>query len=225
MSTSADFWTSRKAGVKAEAEADRLALDAELQKAELEALDEKSDEEILLELNLPDPDKLQAGDDFSAFMAKTVPDRLRRRALRKLWLSNPALANVDGLVDYGEDFTDSATVIENMQTAYQVGKGMLKHVIEMTKSESEDEYEVPDAPVGTEIFSANALDNASEAEEPAPKSRENGSAGSCSILAANKAHRELEENLDKTDAPTPRRRMQFAFETATGGQEVSTRDG
>jgi len=27
------------------------------------------------------------------------------------------------LVDYGEDFTDAATVVENMQTIYKVGKG------------------------------------------------------------------------------------------------------
>ena len=71
-------------------------------------------------------------------MSKTVPDRLRRRALRCLWLANPALANLDGLIDYGEDFTDSATVIENMQTAYQVGKGMTEHVLEMAR-QAEDQ--------------------------------------------------------------------------------------
>ena len=37
------------------------------------------------------------GDDFSGFMARNVPDHLRRRALRKLWVSNPVLANLDGL--------------------------------------------------------------------------------------------------------------------------------
>ena len=43
------------------------------------------------------------------------------------------------LVDYGEDFTDSATVIENLQTTYQVGKGMLKHVEEMARQAAERE--------------------------------------------------------------------------------------
>ena len=99
---------------------------------------EKTDEELLLELDLPNPDEMKMGDDFSAFMSKTVPDRLRRRALRCLWLANPALANLDGLIDYGEDFTDSATVIENMQTAYQVGKGMTEHVLEMAR-QAEDQ--------------------------------------------------------------------------------------
>jgi hypothetical protein len=61
-------------------------------------------------------------------MAKSIPQRLRQRALRKFWTLNPILANVDGLVDYGEDFTDAATVIENLASTYQVGKGMLAHI-------------------------------------------------------------------------------------------------
>ena len=92
--------------------------------AEAPEVDERSDEEILVELGLPDPDGLTLGDDVTGFMSKAVPDRLRRRALRQLWRTNPILANVDGLVEYGEDYTDSAMVVENMQTLYQVGKGM-----------------------------------------------------------------------------------------------------
>ena len=95
-----------------------------------EALAGKSDQEILQELGLPDPDELTDGDDFKRFMASAVPARLRNRALRRLWLTNPVLANLDELVDYGEDYTDAATVVENLQTAYQVGKGWLKDKID-----------------------------------------------------------------------------------------------
>lgn len=79
---------------------------------------------------LPDPDSLEAGSDFKPFMAKGVPADLKRRALRRLWRSNPVLANVDGLLEYGEDFTDAATVVENLQTAYRVGKGFLRDIEE-----------------------------------------------------------------------------------------------
>ncbi len=137
MSRADTFWARRKAGVAAEAEAEQAALDAQVEADAQAVLEEKTDAEILEELDLPDPDTLGLGDDFSVFMSKAVPDRLRRRALRTLWRSNPVLANVDMLVDYGEDFTDSATVIENMQTAYQVGKGMLKHVEEMARQAEE----------------------------------------------------------------------------------------
>lgn len=128
-----DFWARRKAGVTAEAEA-KVAQDvAEQNSTELAKMAAKDDAEIVAELELPDPDTFQIGDDVSGFMSKVVPDRLRRRVLRRLWRLNPILANVDGLVDYGEDFTDAACVIENMQTTYQVGKGMLYHVQEMER--------------------------------------------------------------------------------------------
>ena len=87
--------------------------------------DTRTDAEILAEYGLPHPDDLEPGDDIRGFLKAAIPDRLRRAALRKLWRSNPVLANLDGLVDYGDDFTDAATVIENLQTVYQVGKGML----------------------------------------------------------------------------------------------------
>ena len=128
-----NFWSDRKARVLAEEQAEEHAAVAEIEATELAAQEAKSDEALLEELGLPDPDELKLGDDVKGFMSKAVPDRLRRRALRQLWRLNPVLANVDGLVDYGEDFTDSAIVIENLQTAYQVGKGMLMHVQEMAR--------------------------------------------------------------------------------------------
>ena len=91
---------------------------------ELEAqLSTEEEAEALRKLDLPTPESLQAGDDFSAFLKKEVPGQIRRRALRLLWRSNPILANVDGLVDYGEDYTDAATVVENLKTAFVVGHG------------------------------------------------------------------------------------------------------
>ena len=103
---------------------------------------EKTDAEVMLELGLPEPDTMKAGDDFSAFMARAVPQRLRDRALRRLWVSDPVLANLDGLVDYAEDYTDAATVVADMQTAYKVGRGYLD---EVKKFAGETEAEVAEA--------------------------------------------------------------------------------
>lgn len=75
---------------------------------------------------LPDLESLGPGSDFRPFMQQGVPAELRRAALRKLWRSRPGLANLDGLVDYGEDFTDAARAVPALQTAYQVGRGFLK---------------------------------------------------------------------------------------------------
>ncbi|WP_281953735.1 DUF3306 domain-containing protein [Pseudophaeobacter arcticus] len=123
-----DFWSRRQAAVAAEAEAEQRAVVAAQSAAREAELAEQSDDEILASLDLPAPESLKDGDDFKIFLTDQIPARIKTRALRHLWRANPVLACVDGLVDYGEDFTDAACVIEGMQTAYQVGKGMTKHV-------------------------------------------------------------------------------------------------
>lgn len=120
--------------------------------------DDRSDDEILADLGLPHPEELKPGDDVTGFMAKTVPDRLRRMALRQLWRSNPVLANVDGLVEYGEDYTDGALVVENLQTLYQVGKGMFV----------EDPPDAPEEEVETAEDAALAEEAADAPEEDDP---------------------------------------------------------
>jgi hypothetical protein len=128
--TRKDFWSRRKEAVR-KAEAAEEAREQEQLKAEqLAALEEKSDEDILEELGLPEPESLGKDDDFTRFLSRTVPERLRRRALRRLWLTNPVLANLDGLNDYEEDYTDAATAGQLVRTAYQVGRGFLKSVTE-----------------------------------------------------------------------------------------------
>jgi len=202
LTGAADFWSRRKAQVAAEDAAEARAAEA----AQDAALAEKSDAEICEELGLPDPDTLEAGGDFRAFMDKAVPERLRRRALRRLWLSNPALANLDGMVDYGEDFTDSACVIEGMQTAYQVGKGMFAHVQEMARqAEAEAAAEFgDDAPEPMALAAAEAeAETSHEAEaEAAPE---------VATAPQEAAPAEAED-----DAPLPRRRMRFAFADTAG---------
>ena len=135
--------------------------------------DDRSEAEVLRQLDLPDPDSLQPGDDFSVFMKSAVPEAIRRRALRKLWLSNPVLANLDELVDYGEDFTDAATVVENLQTAYQVGKGMLRHVMEGDEAEAEAET-LPDETPGDEPADDVPVVAAAEPEEETPTDARHG---------------------------------------------------
>ena len=46
-----------------------------------------------------------------------MPEFIRRKALSKLWLSSPILANIDGLNDYDEDFTVAGSLVETLQSA------------------------------------------------------------------------------------------------------------
>jgi len=75
--------------------------------------------------DLPDIDSLDADSDFTVFMDKGVPEAVTRRALRRLWRLDPVFGHLDGLNDYDLDYTDAATVVENLKTIYQVGKGMV----------------------------------------------------------------------------------------------------
>ena len=169
-------WASRKAAVQAEAEALAKAEQAAVVAEQHAVLAEKPEAEVLAELDLPNPDEMQAGDDFSAFMKETVPAALRNRALKRLWTSNPMLANVDMLVDYGEDFTAAADPVGVVKTIYRVGKGMLPDVEEDAEEDAVPVVaEVEDAPDDmVEVIAPAPEDTLSEPEAPitlAPRRR------------------------------------------------------
>ena len=89
-----------------------------------------SDNELLEKYELPDPNDINEEAGLNPFFDGKTPERLRQMALRRLWRINPFFGVVDDMVEYGEDYTDAATVIDGMQTAYQAGKGYLKKAIE-----------------------------------------------------------------------------------------------
>ncbi|WP_212525509.1 DUF3306 domain-containing protein [Actibacterium sp. MT2.3-13A] len=203
-----DFWSRRRAAVRAEEEAEAETLRAaeqalaEEERARAEA--EKTDAELLEELGLPDPDTLRPGDDFAAFMQRAVPERLRRRALRKLWTSNPVLANLDGLVDHGEDFTDAATVTPDLRTAYEVGRGMYEHVRSLAAQALEGAQEEAAAAPDEAAPEAPEAETVEAAAEPAaPRLRE--------VAEYETAVEDMSEAAEP--APLPRRHMRFAFDS------------
>lgn len=155
-------WSRRREAVAAEAQTlERAKDDAVIAERHAE-LAEKTEEDVLAELDLPNPDEMLAGDDFSVFMKATVPNALRNRALRTLWRSNPVLANVDMLVDYGEDFTGKGDVIGAIKTAYQVGKGYLTE-------EKEPEEAAPVSEPEPETIEVAPEPAPEKAELPAPE--------------------------------------------------------
>jgi hypothetical protein len=93
-------------------------------------------------------------------MRKGVPPELRKRALQKLWRSNPTLANLDGLVEYGGDYTKIGTAKQVVRTAYQVGRGMLER---LEPRVAEDQHATAAA-----AAAAASADDAERASEPQP---------------------------------------------------------
>ncbi|MEM6887930.1 MAG: DUF3306 domain-containing protein [Pseudomonadota bacterium] len=140
------FWERRRAAVKAEEAAEERAVQAEAAAVEASELAAMDDAAALEKLGLPNPETLGPGDDFTGFMRAGVPERFRRVALRKLWRSNPVLANIDGLNEYDDDYRREA-LGQIVKTAYQVGKGMMAHVDAMArKAEAEAEISEHDGP-------------------------------------------------------------------------------
>ena len=129
-------WSARKTQ---NARAEGILIDDPEPQIEADAAraDQKSDEEAALtdielldKYELPDPNDITEEAVLDRFFDGKIPERLRQMALRRLWRINPLFGIVDEMVEYGEDYTDAATVIDGMQTAYLAGKGYLNKVIE-----------------------------------------------------------------------------------------------
>ena len=73
---------------------------------------------------LPSIETLGKDSDYTPFMRSDVPDAVRNAALRKLWLSDPVFANLDGLVDYAEDFRAGFALRGTVATVYRILEGM-----------------------------------------------------------------------------------------------------
>jgi hypothetical protein len=87
--------------------------------------------------DLPDIEGLDASSDFTAFMRPGVPAHLRAQALRKLWRSDPIFSKLDGLVEYGEDYTIASWPKGAIKTAYQIGRGFVNELEKLEDDKAE----------------------------------------------------------------------------------------
>lgn len=127
-----------------------------------------SDHELLEKYELPDPETVEDEAGLNRFFDRDMPERLRSLALRRVWRLNPLFRFADEMVEYGEDYTDAATVIEGMQTAYQVGKGYLTKAKEAIENGSIDD----------DSDSENGFDNKSKLDSEENDDKQHGNNGS-----------------------------------------------
>jgi hypothetical protein len=135
-------WSDRKnqiakgGDVPDEGPAPEIAEDSIIEDEEDAAL---TDAELLEKYDLPDPEVVTEESGLEQFLnGRGLPGRVRQMALRRLWRLNPLFGVVDDMVEYGEDYTDAATVIEGMKTAYTVGRGYAKEVVEPEETEANE---------------------------------------------------------------------------------------
>ena len=143
-------WSRRKAAAKTTETIEDIQTAKEIeapQDGTLPAGSETDEVETFDVKSLPDIESLGPSSDFSVFMQAGVPPALKTQALRKLWRVKSNLANLDGLIDYGEDLTGSFKVTQHLQTAYEVGRGFLK---DKPEDDSQQEHAAEDGGVETE---------------------------------------------------------------------------
>lgn len=135
-----DRWARRKEAVAKETEAEKEAVSQDVTEDELEA--------NRLAAEAVDLDSLGPDSDLGVFLKKGVPELLKNQAMRTVWRSDPVFANLDELVDYGEDFGAKSLIMETFQSAWKVGEGYLKQAEETLEKVEEmvAEVEGDDAP-------------------------------------------------------------------------------
>ncbi len=120
-----------------------------------------------LDHTLPDPETLEAGSDFSAFMAPGVSGPLRRQALKRLWATGNYNVR-DGLDDYDADYNQ---LLKPMSSGLASNLRRWTHKVEEAVDKSlngaEPEPQKERAADGQTSEQANAVE-----EEPSTSSSE-----------------------------------------------------
>ncbi|BDY06994.1 DUF3306 domain-containing protein [Ferrimonas sp. YFM] len=132
-------WQQRLTKVKEEQEEERLAEEqaAEELAAKEQALAKEAEEAVDGEAEeaeasseeeaeaLPDPDAIEEGGSFAAFLKEGVDPTKKRDALRALW-SQPQYNITDGMAEYALDYSDQPKL--SAQVAKEVATQVFRHL-------------------------------------------------------------------------------------------------
>jgi hypothetical protein len=173
-----------------------------------------TDAKLLEKYDLPDPEAVTEESGLEQFLnGKGLPGRVRQMALRRLWRLNPLFGVVDDMVEYGEDYTDAATVVEGMKTAYTVGKGYKKDDVEPEEAEAlEDDSEAQEGDAETKEGDAEAKEGEKDSQQD-ENERADGS--------ANQSDQANARETDETSDANTRLAQQNNAETALMQNELS----
>ena len=153
-----------------------------------EALVAVVEEKILTDEDMPPLDSLDEGSDYSGFLSPGVSEGLRRRALRKLFMS--AVFNVpDGLDDYDEDFT-------SFQALGDIVTSDMKHQAEMEAERAKQAQARSDTASGID-------DEPGDTGERPPAQVDREAADGADGEAANLAQEEVAERAESSGSGPP----------------------
>ena len=155
-------WSKRKLAKEVESQAVQETV------ADEEAVpDPEREAELLANLEAAeavDLETLNEESDLSVFMKDGVPELLKRRAMAALWRSSPVFANVDGLVDYDDDFGSPDLIMKTFQSAWQAGRGYLNNDEEIGEAKDQSVAENKDDDTENELDEEPSSDDIEEEE-------------------------------------------------------------
>lgn len=98
--------------------------------------DEDSAEKLLTSADLPDPNNIEIGGSFAAFMAKNVDPTAKSAALRALW-KQPHFNEIDGLLEYGLDYSNQPKL--SAEDSAALVKKVFRHMYQNTNDNNKTE--------------------------------------------------------------------------------------
>ena len=172
------------------------------QEAEADEEAALSDEELLAKYGVDDPEAIEDEEKLDSLLQGQFPDRIRQMALRRMWRLNPLFRFADEMVEYGENYTDAATVIDGMQTAYQVGKGYLQKAFDAAEDDAaEDDAAEGDAVEGDAVEGDGEGMAGAEAEAPEAASKP-AEQRETALSSGESGDSATDEHRDAAKAPT-----------------------
>lgn len=118
-----------------------------------------------LDDTLPDPDTLQAGSDFTAFLQKGVSPALKRRALRRLYATGNYNVR-DGLDDYDDDYSQLRPLARESAEKLRHWSRQLGQHLEKVLDETPDESDEEHVNVGAPSAAATPVEPRDDPEAP-----------------------------------------------------------
>lgn len=138
----------------AEVEASPAIVDEDQQQLDIEAL--------------PDPDSIEIGGSFAAFMGKQVDPLTKKAALRALW-KQPHFNELDGLVEYGLDYSNQPKL--TAEASAELVKKVFRKFVEKDEQTSSEAQKSPALADSTPMVEADQV--AQEVDESRQTSEKN----------------------------------------------------
>ncbi|GLP97549.1 DUF3306 domain-containing protein [Paraferrimonas sedimenticola] len=160
-------WSKRRELVEQEEQELEQAKAAEEAAAEAQSEQAETPEEAEGAVELPDPDSIEEGGSFAAFMGADVDQETRNQALRKLW-QQPQYQEIDNMAEYALDYSNQPLL--SAEESLELVEKVYRHVVKDEEPEEEmladAEGEASDEPTASLEDNSDAIASNQDSSTP-----------------------------------------------------------